>query len=118
MASAVTLAGAGGQLWVLSHAAGLLDLGGIQVVIRWAGYLGLALLLVYSWRSIRKNLNDGMKKSSTAPTDAERAAWVIAYAIRKATNADYPIPDMFMRTSPGDDHVTSYRRDPRPTALL
>jgi len=92
-AAAVTLAGAAGELVVVTATASKLDLGGWEKGAWALGLLGFALLLVYSYRTIRQTTDEG----STPPapdedSDTIKAAQLVAAAISARPKDSVSVP--------------------------
>ena len=115
LASAVTMAGAYGQLWVVYQTGKVLDLDGWE---NWVGPMALAaavLLVFYASSSVRATLTQGLViPQPPAPSDTIRAATMIVEALKALPDVDveaiqsaieganYPA----VGTSPGDDYPT------------
>jgi len=85
-ASAIVLAGASGELWVLYRSGEKLDLGGWQHTIPKVLFCGaLALLALYAFRTIPATLKHGLNQPRPAPqSDTIVAANMIIAALKNA----------------------------------
>ena len=123
-ASAVTLAGAYGELWVIWKSGSKLDLGGWEDRI-WVLALVLGVLLFfYAVRSVRAELDLGIKKPDKPPVpDAVVAAKMIVEALKAHENVDQKaLDDALVKITPeyekiGTSPPDDYLQRPR-TALL
>jgi hypothetical protein len=82
VSAAVTLTGAGGGAWIAYKTIHQLDLGGAEDLPALLGLIGvLAILVVYSWRSLLDLLCRTTKPPSGAPSETMRVAALIANAL-------------------------------------
>ena len=112
VSGAITLAGAAGQLVVVSVVASKVDFGGTRVAgLGWyVGIAGTSLLVLYAARSVHEIVQDGITPPKTGDSDATTAAKLVANALRAATPVDNEVfdvaaevPPQYLKTSPGDD---------------
>jgi hypothetical protein len=90
LAAAFVLAGAVGQLWVVTHTATELDIG--SECLLWVPFaLAVVLLTTYSWRSLKDVLERGTVPAAKVEPEVElKAAEMIAKAIKAATATGEP----------------------------
>lgn len=114
LASAVTLAGAFGELYVLYESGRQLDLGGWEDYIFVLALMAGILLAVYAYRALVGTLGQGLKRpKKKPPSDAILAAEMIVQALKaqpgtNVTELEAAIDDVKTRypgleTSSGDD---------------
>jgi hypothetical protein len=113
VASAVTLAGAAGEIWVLFESGRKLDLDGLEDWAWVMAAVAFGLLAVYAIRTIPATLHVGLKKPKQPVSDTIVGAKMIVAALKQlpgintqalddavdAVADDYPT----VGTSPGDD---------------
>lgn len=81
LGAAVVLASGYGQLWVVMETGMELDLGGLEDWLWIPALVGVALLSVYSWRSVKDLLERGTEESEKPDEVEIKAAQKIADAI-------------------------------------
>ncbi|RKQ90979.1 hypothetical protein C8N24_0795 [Solirubrobacter pauli] len=86
LAAAVTLAGAGGELWIISHSASELTLGGWEGRIEPITWVLAGLLVAYAVRSLRETIDQGLTEAPPAKLSAE----IVAAAVLTAHVSDKP----------------------------
>jgi hypothetical protein len=125
-ASAVTLAAAFGQLWVVSASASRLDLGGSEDWLPWllAG-LGSLLLAVYAVRNFKRTIEVGMTNPGLPPdSDTIKGARMIVDELKKSEQVEVSSStldkalDSFAKTTAYAPATESRRAVPsRPAAM-
>lgn len=113
IASALTLAGAFGEIWIVFKSASKLELGGLEKNVWLPSLAAATLLLVYAVRAFLATIHDGQTKPKQTDPDAVAAAKLIVEALKAHTSIEssqvdaalraYPTVYPRGRTSPGDD---------------
>ena len=87
-ASAVTLTGAYGEIWVLYRSGRRLDLGSWENRVVVLAVLAAILLTFYSYRTLLATLRHGTTPHRLPPSDAIRAARMIVAALQAHGDID------------------------------
>jgi hypothetical protein len=88
-ASAVTLAGGAGEIWVLFRAGERLDLNGLQDLAGVAAGVAILLLAWYAVRSIPAVIANGKRAPAPAPSDVLTAATMVVDALKAVPGAQH-----------------------------
>ena len=125
LASAVTLAAAFGELWVVAASASRLDLGGSESWMPWLlAALGTLLLAVYGVRNFKRTIEVGMTDPGPAPdSDTIKGARMIVDQMKGSDRVEVSPAaldealDRFESTTPVGAPVGSAALPPRPAAM-
>ena len=87
LGAVLIVAGAAGQLWIVAYTASELDLGTVGWLV-WVGFgIAIAILLIYSFRSLRDLFERGTEAKPPDPKVEIEAATLIAKAIEAAASS-------------------------------
>ncbi len=125
LASAVTLAAAFGELWVVAASASRLDLGGSEGWMPWVlAVLGTVLLAVYAVRNFKRTIEVGMTDPGPAPdSDTIKGARMIVDQMKDSDRVEVSSAtldeafDHFAKTTPAQAVAESAAPLPRPAAM-
>lgn len=98
VASAVTLTGAAGELWVVYSAAQRLDLGGWEDKVFIAAAVGAVVLAVYAVRTLHAVLEQGTTVVESPPSDVIVAAEMIVATLKAKTDIDEEVVTSSLRS--------------------